>query len=124
MVISFRFIPFLVLLSMGCDEERAPEESASNIDPPAEEAGEGAETVVDTGDAPVGAECDGQALCARSIDECEVNLDLETCLSFYDTATTTCADIDAYVECNCDCIEEDTCDGYFACGQVCFTLRC
>lgn len=67
--------------------------------------------------------CDGSALCARSIDACDVELTQADCETFYEP-TSSCRDIDAYTSCNCDCIDEPTCDGYFACGQVCFTLHC
>lgn len=75
-------------------------------------------------DSDTDATCDGEALCLRSIEQCDVDLTLETCVAFYDEETTTCADIGAYTSCNCDCIEEPTCDGYFACGQVCFSVHC
>jgi hypothetical protein len=80
-------------------------------------------TPVDTGTPP---SCGGADLCARSIDECGIVMDQAECESWYDVAEDIgdCADIEAYTQCNCDCIGEDTCDGYFACGQLCFVDFC
>lgn len=68
--------------------------------------------------------CGGEALCARSINECGVTLTMPQCLTFYDPATTTCADIAGYTTCNCACITEATCGEYFACGMTCFEDWC
>lgn len=102
---------WLCLLLLGCGGEAIPASDPVDTDPPS--------LPTDATDPPV---CDGSALCARSIDECDVELTQADCESFYESGD--CADLDGYTTCNCDCIDEETCDGYFACGQVCFTLFC
>lgn len=67
--------------------------------------------------------CGAVELCTRTIDDCDIDLTLESCTAWYDEPTN-CADMDAYTACNCDCVEQDTCDGYFACGDVCFADHC
>ena len=79
-------------------------------------------TLVDSGQATL--ECGPTELCARSIDECAVNLTLDSCEGWYDQGEAACDDMDAYVACNCGCLEEPACDGYFACGEICFELHC
>ncbi|MEM6927778.1 MAG: hypothetical protein AAF602_12670 [Myxococcota bacterium] len=74
---------------------------------------------VDTGDAT----CGPTQLCERSIDECGVALDQASCEAWYDSGE--CRDVASYTSCNCDCeATEDTCDGYFSCGQLCFLDFC
>lgn len=95
------------------------------VDPPTVGFGGG---TGDTGAADTGAadpgDCTATDLCLRSIDDCGVNLDLATCEDWY-ASMGTCRDMDAYLACNCDCeAEEDTCDGYFACGEFCFVEHC
>jgi hypothetical protein len=46
-----------------------------------------------------------------------------SCENWYATAGN-CADMEAYTTCNCDCYTEDTCDDYFACGEICFADHC
>ena len=48
---------------------------------------------------------------------------LDSCTGWYDGAGN-CADMDAYVECNCGCLAEDACDDYFGCGEACFAQHC
>ena len=77
----------------------------------------------DTDSDPPAAACGPMELCTRTISDCGYGLDLTQCLGFYDDPTA-CADMDAYVECNCDCVLEPTCDGYFSCGEACFAQHC
>lgn len=67
--------------------------------------------------------CGPVELCARTIGECAIAMDAATCEAWYDDPAS-CADMDAYVTCNCDCVEEPTCDGYFSCGELCFADFC
>ena len=69
-----------------------------------------------------GGTCEPADLCTRTIDECMVDIDMPSCLAFYDGGM--CADIAAYTACNCDCITAATCDEYFACGNLCFNNAC
>jgi hypothetical protein len=68
-------------------------------------------------------ECGPAALCSRSINECAVEMEQADCEGWY-ANTANCADMDAYTSCNCDCILQETCDGYFACGNICFNDHC
>lgn len=68
-------------------------------------------------------ECGPIELCTRSTQECGYDVTVEVCASWYDEPAN-CADMDAYVACNCDCITEDTCDAYYACGELCFADHC
>jgi hypothetical protein len=67
--------------------------------------------------------CGPIELCTRSTQECGYEVTVETCASWYDEPAN-CADMDAYVECNCDCLGQDTCDQYYACGELCFADHC
>ena len=69
-------------------------------------------------------ECGATELCLRSIDECEVNLELGECEAWYALDDAACADMAAYEACNCDCLSQPTCDGYFSCGEICFNDFC
>ena len=77
-----------------------------------------------TGEADAAATCGAAALCDRTIDDCHVAISRASCLGFYDPATTTCGDLAGYTACNCACIEQPSCDGYFACGTTCFEDWC
>jgi hypothetical protein len=67
--------------------------------------------------------CGPQELCSRTIDDCAYPMDEAVCTGWYDEPSN-CADMDAYIECNCDCVEQDTCEAYFSCGEVCFADHC
>ena len=67
--------------------------------------------------------CTPHELCSETIDRCEVNMPIENCEWWYEDEAN-CADLNGYVNCNCDCLAEDTCDDYFACGQFCFDEFC
>ncbi len=70
-----------------------------------------------------GAACGPTELCTRSINECGVALTLEQCEAWY-ADPASCADINGYTACNCQCIDELTCTEYFDCGQICFENWC
>jgi len=67
--------------------------------------------------------CGPTALCDRTINECATDLTQEDCEDFY-ADDSNCRDMAAYTQCNCDCIERDSCEAYFACGNLCFNDHC
>ena len=91
------------------------------VDPPNITWQSGVTDTVDTGAGGDGT-CGPAELCARSIEECDVQLDQDTCEAWYDS--DDCRDMDAYIACNCDCIGQAECDGYFACGELCYEDHC
>lgn len=108
---------FLTALAVGCTpEDEAPEVVLLDAE-------EDEPLPTDTSTPPEEATCGPQELCARSLQECQVALSPDQCMAFYDDPGA-CADMDAYVACNCDCIEQPDCDGYFACGELCFLDHC
>ena len=70
-----------------------------------------------------GATCGPKELCTRSVSECSANLTQQTCEGWY-ADSTKCTNMAAYTTCNCKCLKDATCDGYFACGEVCFNDHC
>ena len=68
-------------------------------------------------------ECGPTALCERTINECETDLTQQACEAFY-ADEANCRDMPAYTECNCACIERDSCAAYLACGNLCFNDNC
>lgn len=66
--------------------------------------------------------CGAPELCTRSIQECAVELDQAECEAWY--VSEQCTDIDAYTTCNCTCEAQAECNGYFACGEICFEDHC
>lgn len=76
----------------------------------------------DGGSSDGGAGCEPLDLCNRTIDDCAVEVTVDACLAFYDG--DTCADVDAYTVCNCDCNAAPSCEEYFACGNLCFNAAC
>ena len=100
----------------ACDKEEESGGEMVQIDPPS--------LAIEPGTAEgVEAECGATDLCSRSIDECEVNLELGECEAWY-ADTSGCLDMDAYEACNCDCLSQASCDGYFACGEICYADLC
>lgn len=69
------------------------------------------------------ATCGAAKLCMRSIDECDVDLSQASCEAWY-AEPGNCANMAAYTVCNCQCIDQATCDEYFACGEICFADHC
>ena len=79
------------------------------VDPPNITWQSGVTDTVDTGAGGDGT-CGPAELCARSIEECDVQLDQDTCEAWYDS--DDCRDMDAYIACNCACeAAEATCEG-------------
>lgn len=119
-------LTFLTTLACGSDGGSGSG-GMTQIDPPSLTVPGGQSDLGDTGladDTGSPADCTATELCERSIDDCGVNLDLPTCEAWYADAGS-CRDMDAYLACNCDCeASEDTCDGYFACGEFCFAAHC
>ncbi len=70
-----------------------------------------------------GGTCGPTELCARTINDCGETLTQESCELFY-ADMSNCADMAQYTTCNCDCMAQDTCENYFACGQNCFNDHC
>jgi len=105
--------------STGMMSPEPPDPSSSSSDGADSSSGEpGSES---TG-APA---CGATQLCSRTIDECEIELTQEQCEGWYaDPAQHMCDDIDGYTVCNCNCVEEPTCDEYFSCGMLCFEDFC
>lgn len=106
----------LALLLAGCDGGSEPTDPLV-LDSPTE-----ASTPV-VHSTPPEPTCGPVELCTRSTQECGYNVPVETCAAWYDDPGH-CADMDAYVACNCDCLGEDTCDAYYACGELCFADHC
>lgn len=67
--------------------------------------------------------CGATDLCKRSINECSVDLTQPECEAWY-AEPSNCLNFPAYTTCNCACIDQATCDGYFACGTICFEDHC
>lgn len=109
------FAPLLPLVLIAC----------SGDDDPVDTDVADTDVVQDTDveDTDVETTCGPTELCTRSIDECEVVMTLDTCEGWY-ANSGNCADMDAYTACNCECISQATCDGYFACGNLCFNDHC
>lgn len=120
-------LPLLMLgLVAGCngDGSDGQEEGAATM----------SESAGSTGDESLGSEsgssssgvagaCGPTELCTRSIEDCGLEWELAQCEAYYDD-DTQCADFDAYVECNCQCLGEETCDDYYGCGSICFEDHC
>jgi hypothetical protein len=69
------------------------------------------------------AACGAAALCARTINECEIDMEQGDCVGWY-ANTANCADMEGYLSCNCACLGQETCDGYFGCGESCYERFC
>jgi hypothetical protein len=105
----------LFLFTLACSGDDSG--SYTQIDPPP------FGTIEDTGTDDSGAAtCGATELCERSIQECGVTLEQAECEAWYEQGV--CADMAAYEACNCECLGEAACDGYFACGEICFDLHC
>lgn len=102
----------------ACNNDEDTGGTMAPIDPP--------DVVIETGTyAPTEPDsCCATDLCLRSIDECQVNLELDECEAWYALDDAACADMAAYEACNCDCLSQPTCDGYFSCGEICFNDFC
>lgn len=120
------FLTLTALVACGGSEDAGTNSSDSEddgggmvqVDPPDPTWQSG----VDSGDTGGDDTCGPTELCTRSIDECGVAMDLGECESWYDLGD--CRDMDAYIACNCDCIGQAECDGYFACGELCYEDHC
>jgi hypothetical protein len=118
-VFSYLLAPTVLMCSLGtagCSaEDGGP--MFVQVDPPS--------TVIPSGntDGTDGLSCEPFDLCSETIDRCEVNMTVEQCEWWYEDENN-CADLDAYIECNCECLDEETCDDYFSCGQFCFDEFC
>lgn len=117
-----RTLALAALFALACDGAPSDDQGGgmTQVEPPSTSIPAG-QSGWDTG-APDDA-CDGADLCARSIDECGVAMDAAACEAWYANAGN-CRDMEAYEACNCDCIEEPECDGYFACGEFCWQAHC
>ena len=114
--IAFSALAAFALLS-ACAE---PEESGGSfvmVDPPS------TMIPVDEGEPTDAPACEPADLCMMSIDDCGIEMTLDQCEGWY-AEPTNCADMDGYVECNCECLTEAVCDDYFSCGEICFADLC
>ncbi len=66
--------------------------------------------------------CGPEELCDYAV-ECGYYTDASECTPWYES--NACTDMDAYIDCNCDCMDTETdCDGWIDCGTVCFNNLC
>ena len=127
----------LVLTVAGCDEEEsddaaAPASTGEAPEPETSTTGSSTGAAEESTGEPEGGStstgapsCGPTQLCARTIDECEIDLQQAQCEGWYaDPAQHMCADIEGYTACNCNCVDEPTCDEYFSCGMLCFEDYC
>ncbi|MEM7153564.1 MAG: hypothetical protein AAF799_12030 [Myxococcota bacterium] len=112
--------------SADTDATPTPAETpASTGDPGSTGDPSSTESTGDPAGESTGAACGPAQLCARTINECEIELTQPQCEGWYaDPAQHMCADIEGYTSCNCGCIDEPTCDAYFECGMLCFEDFC
>jgi hypothetical protein len=104
----------------GCKDEAA-EPAITPADEVESDGGDGGDG--GGGDSGEEATCAPGDLCDRTIDECGYDFDLATCEAWY-ADPGNCADMDGYLDCNCDCLEQDVCDSYMACGESCYEDFC
>ena len=79
------------LALLGCKKSEEPDEATYFIEPP---------SYGNNTSEPTGPTCGATELCARSIDECEVNLTQGDCEAWY-ADTSQCLDMAGYESCNC-----------------------
>ncbi len=108
----------LGMVTAGCPSNDDDDDSADDDDAADDDAADD-----DSGDDDTGAGCGPIDLCLRSIDGCGAEMTLEDCTAWYDSPVN-CADMQGYIDCNCECLAEETCQGYFDCGTVCFNELC
>ncbi|MCH9687100.1 MAG: hypothetical protein K0V04_37035 [Deltaproteobacteria bacterium] len=128
----------VLLTFTGCEKDETGDDGAmpgstTGMTPPASESSSSSSSSSSSDGADsssgepgtTGAACGPAQLCARTINECEIELTQDQCEGWYaDPAQNMCYDIEGYTACNCNCVEEPTCDEYFACGMTCFEDFC
>lgn len=121
----FTGLTFLSATLLGCEPEGEGDTGYTLVGPPGTALpGEPGDTDGDTeGDDMSDAWCEPFDLCTRTIDECEIDITIDSCEGWY-ADEANCADMAGYLACNCDCLTEATCDGYFACGEICYADFC
>ena len=106
----------LILGACSSDDDKSPDGGLKYT--PADATGSGDSAQKDST-----ATCGPKELCTRSVNECAAKLTQQSCEGWYQDAAN-CVNMSAYTTCNCKCLTDATCDGYFACGEVCFNDHC